>query len=69
MIRTNEAAEKYRKLYLTQREKVETYDKKKYNRRMTSQDKKKTESRFIFRGKRIGEKHYMIIIIMAIVRV
>ena len=67
MIRTNEAAEKYKKLYLTQREKREKYEEKDYNRRMTSRDKRKTESRFRFRGRKLGEKHMMIMIVMFLV--
>lgn len=69
MIRTNEASEKYRKLYLTQREKIEKYEKKDYNRRMTPRDIKKAESsaRFTFNGIKLGEKHMMLIIVMALV--
>ena len=67
MIRTNEAAEKYRKLYLTQREKREKYEEKDYNRRMTPRDRKKAESKFRFRGRKLGEKHMMIMIVMVLV--
>ena len=67
MIRTNEAAEKYKKLYLTQREKREKYEEKDYHRRMTSRDRRKAESRFRFRGRKLGEKHMMIMIVMFLV--
>ena len=67
MIRTNEAAIKYQKLYQTQKEKREQYEKKDYDRRMTPRDKKKAESRFAFRGNKLQIKHIMLIFIMVIV--
>ena len=67
MIRTNEAAIKYQKLYQTQKEKREQYEKKDYNRRMTPRDKKKAESRFAFRGNKLETKHIMLIFVMVIV--
>ena len=64
MIRTNEAAEKYRKLYRTRQEKREIYEENEYDRRMTPRDKKIAKSRFTFRGNRLQEKHYMLMVIM-----
>ena len=63
MIRTDEAAIKYQKLYQTRREKREKYEQKDYDRRMTPRDKKKAESRFAFRGNRLQTKHIMLIFI------
>lgn len=63
---TQKSLDQYLKLYQYQKKENEKYQKKKYDVRMSPQDKKIQESKFQYQGNPMGTKHVLIFIIMIV---